>query len=55
MSISSTATGLIIQKNAVDMVEFGFNNSTNEAYFWGVGPASLKFGTDTNTILQLCN
>ena len=52
-NLSSHATGLIIQKNAVDMVEFGFNNSTNEAYFWGVGPASLKFGTDATKRMEI--
>ena len=52
-NLSSYATGLIIQKNAVDMVEFGFNNSTNEAYFWGVGPAALKFGTDATKRMEI--
>ena len=52
-NLSSHATGLIIQKNAVDMVEFGFNNSTNEAYFWGVGPATLKFGTDATKRMEI--
>ena len=52
-NLSATATGLIIQKNAVDMVEFGFNNSTNEAYFWGVGPAALKFGTDATKRMEI--
>lgn len=52
-NLNATATGLIIQKNAVDMVEFGFNNSTNEAYFWGVGPAALKFGTDATKRMEI--
>lgn len=42
---SASATGLIIQNNGADAVEFGFNNSTNEAYVWGAGSATLKFGT----------
>lgn len=52
-NLNSYATGLIIQKNAVDMVEFGFNNSTDEAYVWGVGSASLKFGTDATKRMEI--
>lgn len=43
---AASATGLVIQNNGADAVEFGFNNSTNEAYVWGVGSATLKFGTN---------
>ena len=34
---SSTDTGLLIQNNGTDAVNFGFNNSTNEAYIWAYG------------------
>lgn len=42
---SSTDTGLSVQNNGNNAVEFGFNNSTNEAYVWAYGTSSLKFGT----------
>lgn len=42
---SSTDTGLSVQNNGNNAVEFGFNNSTNEAYVWAYGASSLKFGT----------
>ncbi len=52
---SASATGLIIQNNGVDAVEFGFNNSTNEGCLWGLGTASLKFGTNGIKRMALLN
>jgi hypothetical protein len=54
-NLSSHATGLIIQKNAVDMIEFGFNNSTNEAYVWALDTASLKFATAATKRMEILN
>lgn len=54
-NLISHATGIIIQKNAVDMIEFGFNNSTNEAYVWAVDTASLKFGTAATKRMEILN
>lgn len=42
---SATATSFFVQNNGSNAVEFGFNNSTNEAYVWAYGASSLKFGT----------
>lgn len=42
---SALGTGLKIQNNSIDAVEFGFNNSANEAYIWGINSATLKLGT----------
>jgi hypothetical protein len=52
---SSTNTGLLIQNNGFNVVNFGFNNSTNEAYVWAYGNALLKFGTNATTRMQLLN
>lgn len=49
------ATGLVIQNNGVNAVEFGFNNSTNEAYVWATGAATLKFGTNAIKRMELLN
>lgn len=43
---SSFATGLIVQNNGIDAVEFGFNNVNNEGYVWASNSATLKFGTN---------
>ena len=51
---SSYATGLIVQNNGVDAVEFGFNNSTSEAYFWS-GSGTLKFGTNFTKRMDIAN
>ena len=42
---AATAAGLIVQNNSTLAAQFGFNNSTNEAYVWANGTATLKFGT----------
>ena len=52
---SSTDTGLLIKNNGFNAVNFGFNNSTNEAYVWAYGNALLKFGTNATTRMQLLN
>lgn len=52
---SATATDLLIQNNGTYGVAFGFNNSTNEAYTWAYGTASLKFGTANTKRMQLLN
>jgi hypothetical protein len=52
---SSTDTGLLVKNNGINAVEFGFNNSTNEAYVWAYGNALLKFGTNATTRMQLLN
>lgn len=41
----ATSTGLLINYNGLNGVEFGFNTSTNEAYVWASNTATLKFGT----------
>lgn len=52
---AATAAGLMVQNNGADAVEFGFNNSTNEGYLWGLGTASLKFGTGGIKRMALLN
>ena len=52
---SSTDTGLLVQNNGTDAVNFGFNNSTNEAYIWAYGSSTLKFGTNAIKRMQLLN
>lgn len=52
---SAIATDLLIQNNGVNGVAFGFNNSTNEAYVWAYGTASLKFGTNGTKQAQILN
>jgi len=52
---SASATGLIIQNNGAGAVEFGFNNSTNEAYVWGAGSATLKFGTGATKRMDIAS
>ena len=53
---NSTNTGLLIQNNGFNAVNFGFNNSTKEAYVWAYGSnALLKFGTNATTRMQLLN
>lgn len=32
---------------------FGFNNSTNEGYFWGYGASNLKFGTNNTKRIDI--
>jgi len=51
----ANATGLSVQNNGNNAVEFGFNNSTNEAYIWAYGTSSLKFGTASTKRMQLLN
>ena len=52
---SATATGLLVQNNGINGCAFGFNNSTNEAYVWAYGTASLKFGTNNTKQAQILN
>ena len=52
---SSTDTGLLVKNNGTDAVNFGFNNSTNEAYVWAYGSSTLKFGTNATKRMQLLN
>jgi hypothetical protein len=52
---SSTDTGLLVKNNGINAVNFGFNNSSNEAYVWAYGNALLKFGTNATTRMQLLN
>ncbi|NDA90986.1 MAG: tail fiber domain-containing protein, partial [Alphaproteobacteria bacterium] len=47
--------GLLVQNNGTDAVNFGFNNSTNEAYIWAYGSSTLKFGTNAIKRMQLLN
>ena len=43
---AATAAGLTVDSNITGTaVQFGFNNSTSEAYVWASGSARLKFGT----------
>jgi hypothetical protein len=50
---SATATSFYIQNNGVSAADFGYNTSTNEAYVWAYGTASLKFGTANIKRMQL--
>ena len=53
---NSTDTGLLIKNNGFNAVNFGFNNSTKEAYVWAYGSnALLKFGTNATTRMRLLN
>jgi len=52
---ASTATSFYIQNNGVGAAEFGFNNSTNEAYVWSSGTATIKFGTNGTTRARILN
>lgn len=52
---AATATSFYIQNNGVGAAEFGFNNSTNEAYVWSSGTATIKFGTNSTTRARILN
>ena len=52
---SATATSFFVQNNGNSAADFGFNTSTNEAYVWAYGTASLKFGTANTKRMQLLN
>jgi len=52
---AAKATGLSVQNNGNNAVEFGFNNSTNEAYVWAYGTSSLKFGTASTMRARFLN
>lgn len=52
---ASTATSFYILNNGVGAAEFGFNNSTNEAYVWSASTASIKFGTNSTTRARILN
>ena len=49
--VTANATGVITQKNGEDSAEFGFNNSTNEAYVWSLH--GLKFGTNATKRMEI--
>lgn len=49
--VTANATGIITQKNGEDSAEFGFNNSTNEAYVWSLH--GLKFGTNATKRMDI--
>ena len=49
--VTANATGVITQKNGEDSAEFGFNNSTNEAYVWSL--YGLKFGTNATKRMEI--
>ena len=51
----ATANGLVLQKNGTTVVEYGFNNSTNEAYIWAAGSGTIKFGTAGTKRMELLN
>jgi len=52
---SSVSTSFLVSNNGVDVADFGFNNSTNEAYVWAYGTSSLKFGTADTLRMRLLN
>lgn len=52
---AATATSFFVQNNGASAADFGFNTSTNEAYVWAYGTASLKFGTANTKRMQLLN
>ncbi len=52
---AASATGVVIQNSGTDAVEFRFNNSTNEAYVWGVGAATLKLGTNSTKRMDIAS
>ena len=54
-STTSASSGLRIKNNGITAVDFGFNNSTNEAYVWATGAATLKFGTNSTKRMELLN
>ena len=54
-SSTSQSTGLLVQQSGADAVEFGFNNSSNEAYVWAYGTSSLKFGTASTMRARFLN
>jgi hypothetical protein len=49
------ATGLKIQNSGVDMIEFGFNNSTNAGYMWAYGSTGIQFGTNATRRVEIAN
>ena len=53
---AATAAGLTVDSNITGTaVQFGFNNSTSEAYVWASGSASLKFATNATKRMELLN
>lgn len=52
---AATATGFLVQNNGVLVAEFGFNNSTNEAYIGSAGTSIIKFLTNSIKRMQLLN
>lgn len=54
-NLSATSTGLLINYNGLNGVEFGFNTSTNEAYIWASNAATLKFGTNSTKRMDIAS
>lgn len=52
-NLSATSTGLLINYNGLNGVEFGFNTSANEAYVWTFNTATLKFGTNSTKRMDI--
>ena len=53
---AAVAAGLTVDSNITGTgVQFGFNNSTSEAYVWASGSASLKFATNATKRMELLN
>jgi len=47
------ANGLALLNNGTLSAEFGFNNSTSEAYAWAYGNSTLKFGTSATQRMKI--
>jgi hypothetical protein len=53
---AAVSAGLTVDSyQANTAVQFGFNNSTNEAYVWVSGSGNLKFGTNSTARMTLLN
>ena len=51
---AATSAGLTVDSYQTGTaVQFGFNNSTNEAYVWASGSGTLKFGTNNTARMTL--
>lgn len=54
-STTSVSSGLRVKNNGTLAVDFGFNNSTNEAYIFAWGTATIGFGTGGTRHMQMLN
>ena len=53
---AAVSAGLTVDSNITGTgVQFGFNNSSSEAYVWASGSASLKFATNNTKRMELLN